>query len=292
MGAPEGRFSAHLSVPLIAHDQPIGVLNLALPPGRKLSGEALQLAGALGRQIGVAVDAERQRERLMQELQYREKLRGQLLERLMAVQEEERRRIARELHDEAGQALTAIMVGLRLMEHEVETPQRLLQRIAELKQTTDNVMENLHRLAMDLRPASLDHLGLIAALQQYANLCSQRYGFEVQFEALGLEDVRLPEEVETALYRIVQEALTNVARHARATRADVVLERRDGRIVLIVEDDGVGFVPDEYSHRLGLFGMRERAEMLGGRLTIESQPGSGTTILLEVPYDHSGFDRG
>ncbi len=291
-GDPESRFHAHLSVPLIAHDQPIGVLNLALPAGRRFSAEETQLAGALGRQLGVAVDAEQQRQRLMQELQRREQLRGQLLEHLMAVQEDERRRIARELHDEAGQALTALMVGLRLLESERADPRALLERITDLKRTTDGVMENLHRLAMDLRPASLDHLGLTAALQQYADLCSQRYALDVQFEVVGLENARLPADVEIALYRIVQEALTNVARHARATRADVLLERRGNRLVLIVEDDGIGFMPAQQTNRLGLFGMHERAEMLGGQLTIESQPGLGTTIYLEITYDDSHFDCG
>ncbi|RME40691.1 MAG: hypothetical protein D6796_16880, partial [Caldilineae bacterium] len=117
----------------------------------------------------------------------------------------------------------------------------------------------------------------------------------VQFEAVGLEGERLPPEVETALYRIVQEALTNVARHARATRVGVLLERRDDRLVAIVEDDGVGFAPEEVAQtngRLGLFGMRERAEMLGGTLSIESEPGKGTTIFVEVKHAHSHLPGG
>ncbi|GAB4534719.1 MAG: hypothetical protein Fur0018_24680 [Anaerolineales bacterium] len=287
---PEARFAAHLSVPLIAHDQPVGVLNLALAPGRTFSPDETQLAGALGRQLGVAVDAEQQRQRLMHELQRREQLRGQLLERVLAVQEEERRRIARELHDEAGQALTALMVGLRLLENEREDPLAMLTRIADLKRTADAVLENLHRLAMDLRPASLDHLGLVAALQQYTETCAQRYQLDVQFEAVGLDETRLPAEIEIALYRVVQEALTNVARHAQASRADVLLEQRGNCLVLIVEDDGVGFTPLQDTGRLGVFGMHERAEMLGGRLTIESQTGQGTTLYMEIPYEHSHSD--
>jgi len=243
--------------------------------------------------VGVAVDAELQRRRLMAELEQREALRGQLLERVLAAQEEERHRIARELHDEAGQALTSMMVGLRLLEKEVEQPETLVARLADLKRTTDGVLEDLHRLAMDLRPASLDHLGLVAALRQYVELYSRQHGLVVQFESVGLDGERLPAEVEIALYRIVQEALTNVVRHARATRTDVLLERRGDRLVAIVEDDGAGFDPEAavQNSRLGLFGMRERAEMLDGTLAIESAPGSGTTVFVEIPYADPHPDR-
>ncbi|RME50515.1 MAG: HAMP domain-containing protein, partial [Caldilineae bacterium] len=206
----EARFDRHLSVPLVSHNRPLGVLNLALTAEQPFPSEQVELAGAIGRQVGVAVDAERQRRRLVDELARREALRGQLLERIMAAQEEERRRIARELHDEAGQALTSLMVGLRLLERETDSPETLLRRLTDLKQTTDRVLENLHRLAMDLRPASLDHVGLVAALRQYVDAYSRQHHLTVQFEAVGLEGERLPPEVETALYRIVQEALTNV----------------------------------------------------------------------------------
>lgn len=290
---PESRFDQHLSVPLVSHDRPLGVLNLAIPENRPLTPEQVELAGAIGRQVGVAVDAEIQRRRLMAELEQREALRGQLLERVLAAQEEERHRIARELHDEAGQALTSMMVGLRLLEKEVERPEMLVARLTDLKRMTDGVLEDLHRLAMDLRPASLDHLGLVAALRQYAELYSRQHGLVVQFETVGLDSGRLPAEVEIALYRIVQEALTNVVRHARATRADVLLERRGDRLVAIVEDDGAGFDPETavQNGRLGLFGMRERAEMLGGALAIESAPGAGTTVFVELPYAHPHPDR-
>lgn len=288
-GEPEARFDQHLSVPLVSHDRPLGVLNLAIPEGQPFTPEQVELAGAIGRQVGVAVDAELQRQRLMAELAQREVLRGQLLERVLAAQEEERRRIARELHDEASQSLTSLMVGLRLLEREADRPETILAQVAELKHMTDGVLENLHRLAMDLRPVSLDHLGLVAALRQYAEECSRQYGLTVQFEAAGLGEERPPPAVETAIYRIVQEALTNVVRHARATRADVLLERRGDQVIAIVEDDGVGFDPKTavQDGRLGLFGMRERAEMLGGSLVVESAGGAGTTVFVEVPYAYS-----
>lgn len=293
-GDAEARWSQHLSVPLLSHNRPVGVLNLALPEGQSFTAEQLELASAIGRQVGTAVDAELQRRRWMTELAQREVLRGQLLERVLAAQEEERHRIARELHDEASQALTSLMVGLRLLEREVDRPEEIVARIAELKQMTDGVLENLHRLAMDLRPASLDHLGLVAALRQHVEEYGRRYGLAVQFEAIGMDGERLPPAMETAIYRIVQEALTNVARHAQATRADVLLERRADRVITIVEDNGIGFDPSSATQegRLGLFGMRERAEMLGGTLQVESIIGAGTTVFVEIPYADSHSHRG
>ncbi|GAB4558946.1 MAG: hypothetical protein Kow0047_04460 [Anaerolineae bacterium] len=283
-GAPEARFSRHLSVPLVSHDRPVGVLNLALPEGESFTAEQVDLAGAIGRQVGVAVDAELQRQRLLSELEQRQALRGQLLERVLAAQEEERQRIARELHDEAGQALTSLMVGLRLLEQHVSSPEAR-SRLADLKRTAEGVLEGLHRLAVALRPASLDHLGLVAALRQHIETFGRQHQLAVQFEAVGLDGERLPAEVETAVYRIVQEALTNVIRHAHATHVDVLLERRGNHLIALVEDDGVGFTPEspQDQARLGLFGMRERAEMLRGHLTIESAPGSGTTVYVEIP---------
>jgi signal transduction histidine kinase len=208
-----------------------------------------------------------------------------LSHRLVEIQENERRYVARELHDEASQALTSLLVGMSLVERQIDEPEAALKGIAHLKRTVDGVMENLHRLAMDLRPVSLDHLGLEAALRQHIQSISSTQNLDIQLEKVGLPE-RLPAEIETALYRIVQEALTNAVRHARATRVDILLEYLNNRLVVVIEDDGVGFDPDEVQRgsRLGVFGMQERAEMLGGKLWIESFPGKGTTIQVEVPY--------
>jgi signal transduction histidine kinase len=200
------------------------------------------------------------------------------------VQETERKYIARELHDEAGQALTSLMVGLRLLERDAHRPEAIIAGTAELKDMVDSVLENLHRLAADLRPASLDHLGLVPALRQYAEAISDRHNLVVQFEAIGFE-YRLPSDIEIALYRIIQEALTNVVRHAQATRVDVLLEQRRDKLIAFVEDNGIGFdFSAAQNGRLGLFGMRERTEMLGGTLLVESTAGVGTTLRVEVPY--------
>ncbi|MFM8321786.1 MAG: MASE1 domain-containing protein [Chloroflexota bacterium] len=216
-----------------------------------------------------------------------------LSHRLMDVQEEERLHLSRELHDESGQILAALMVRLGLLERDAEIPEQRAAHIVELKQIVKEILNNLHSLAVKLRPASLDHLGLTTALKQYADEYSRQYAVEVQFDALDIETTRLPAEVETALFRIMQESLTNIALHAQAGRVDILLNRRNGCLVMTIEDNGVGFDPNLTANetRLGLFGMRERVEMLGGRLRIESSPGKGTTISVEVPYDHPGARR-
>ena len=164
---------------------------------------------------------------------------------------------------------------------------RSTARTEDLRRLADSVQETLHRVATDLRPVALDHLGLVPALQQLVGNLSTSGGPSVVLETVGLGDRRLTPDVETALYRIAQEAVTNAVRHAGARDIAVVLERREGHVVLIIEDDGRGFDADlaSRSGRLGMIGMRERAEMLGGRLLMESSPGSGTTIVVEVPHD-------
>lgn len=216
-----------------------------------------------------------------------------LSRRLVEIQEGERRYIASELHDEVGQALTGLTLGLQLVERRAGDPQAVRAEVSEMNRMLESVLEDLHRLAMDLRPASLDHLGLAAALRQHMAMVNDKYGLVAQFEMVGIQE-RLPDELEIAFYRIVQEALNNVVRHARAKHVDVVFDRRPDSLLLIIEDDGVGFDPQttlEKRERLGLFGMRERAEMLGGKMIIESTPGKGTTLLVEVPYGNTHLDR-
>ncbi|HKZ87294.1 MAG TPA: HAMP domain-containing protein [Anaerolineae bacterium] len=278
-----GKSRHWLGVPLATGDKVIGLCSLSSHAPDAFTREHLQLAEALVGQATVAV----QNAWLFAQVRAgRERLQA-LSRRLVEVQESERRYIARELHDEAGQALTALLVGLRLLEREAHRPEAVVAGVIELKRTVDEVLENLHRLAIDLRPASLDHLGLVPALRQHAEAISDRHGLTVQFEAIGVGDRRLPPDMETAVYRIVQEALTNAVRHARATRVELLLEQRGSRLIAIVEDNGIGFDPDaaQRGGRLGLFGMRERAEMFGGALVVESEAGFGTTVLLEMPCD-------
>jgi signal transduction histidine kinase len=208
-----------------------------------------------------------------------------LSRRLVEIQENERLYISRELHDEAGQVLTSLLVDLRLLEKNISEPKILQKIVTEMESSLNGVIENLHRIAMALRPASLDHVGLVAALRQHTESVAEKQGLNISFTSHGIVE-RLPANVETVLYRIVQEALTNIVRHAHATRVDVVLTVRDSKLIVIIEDDGIGFDPETApaDTHLGLFGMRERAEMIDAKLMIESSPGNGTTIMMEVGY--------
>jgi PAS domain S-box-containing protein len=269
-----------MGIPLTAGEHTIGVVLLEHVNPYSFTQEMGQWANAVATQAAVAI----QNAWLFEQVRDgREHLQA-LSRRLVEVQEMERHYIARELHDDAGQALASLMVGLRLLERDGADRPAVIARSHELKNIADGILENLHRLAMDLRPASLDHLGLVAALRQHTETISDQHAIAVQFEVTG-EIERISGDMETAVYRIVQEALTNIIRHAQATRIDVLLKRRDSSLIVIVEDNGIGFDPKvQHTGRLGMVGMQERATMLGGTLTVESLPGSGTTVFLEVPW--------
>jgi PAS domain S-box-containing protein len=208
-----------------------------------------------------------------------------LARRLVELQETERTAIARELHDEAGQALTALILGLSTIRKHAGETETVVTRAGELQEIADGTMEGLHRLAMRLRPVSLDHAGLAPALTQYVETFRQQNPLDVDLLLLGFDEERLSDEIEITVYRVVHEALTNVVRHAQARSVGMILERQSNRIRAIIEDDGVGFDVEaaRAAGRLGLLGMRERVEMLGGDFEIESEPGKGTTVFATVP---------
>lgn len=228
------------------------------------------------------------RQSLWNELKKREEMRGQLLERVIKAQEEERKRIARELHDETSQSMASLMVGLKMLEQDGYSTEKK-QRIKELRDLASEAMNKVHGLAIELRPSSLDDLGLLPAMEQYTIDFAKRYGIKVDFQAIGFNERRMPPEKETALYRIVQEALTNVAKHSQASIAGVILEFRNSSVKAIVEDNGRGFEAEKImstrddERGLGLLGMLERATLLGGKLSVESDPGKGTTVFVEIP---------
>lgn len=213
----------------------------------------------------------------------REQLRRQLLDAVISAQEEERQRIARELHDSTSQSLTSLMVGLRTLEAHCDNPDVHSQTEA-LRQVVSSTLDDVHNLAVQLRPSILDDLGLAAALERFTQDWEERNGIGVDL-VVHLGEGRLPEAVEIALYRIIQEALTNVARHAQAKSTSVLVERLKNEVVAVIEDDGQGFDPSQSSNRpaLGLLGIRERTELLGGKLTIESTPGVGTSLFIRIP---------
>lgn len=228
--------------------------------------------------------------KLWAELKNKEEMRIRLLDKVITAQEEERKRISRELHDQTSQSLTSLILGIKGLEN-VENPARLKEKTEELRTLASGTLEEIHDLALDLRPSILDDLGLEAALQRYIKEYTKKYGIEVDIHASGLENLRLPPRIETAFYRIVQEALTNIVKHAQAKNVGVIMERRNGNLVLIIEDDGKGFNVQEVlqaqlqEKRLGLFGMEERVSLLGGNLTIESEVDFGTTLFINVPIE-------
>jgi len=278
-----------LGVPLFARGDVVGLFSLSKREVGFFQEDHVKLVEAMSSQASVAVE----NAVLFEQAEASAVRMRSLSRRLVEAQENERRIIARDLHDEAGQALVSLRIGLRLLEREIEEGGSVTGRVAELVLRTDAVIDGLHRLAADLRPVSLDHLGLDAALRQLLRSVGAKHGVEVRFKALGFGSTRLASAVETALFRVVQEAITNVVRHAEATQVDVLVERSADRVLVMVEDDGVGFVPERVPRgdHLGLVGLRERAEALGGTLAVESAPGKGTTIVVEVPNADSHSDR-
>ncbi|MHB0886489.1 MAG: HAMP domain-containing sensor histidine kinase [Bacillota bacterium] len=219
------------------------------------------------------------------------------IERLTAqvirAQEEERRRIARELHDESGQALTALIIALDIAEQRAgELDSQLKESLAEVRRIAGGVLQSLHDLALDLRSPILDNLGLVPAIRALVNGCSK--DSRTRFDLLIKDLPPLPPETQVALYRVVQEAISNIRRHAHAQSATIELAARCDALVLIITDDGRGFDLKEVmdvsqgAGRLGLFGMQERVAMSGGTLQIESKPGQGTTIKVTVPLKERG----
>lgn len=213
---------------------------------------------------------------------------SEVLRRTVTDQEAERLRIARELHDTLGQSLTLLQLGLDGIGQASSGSSEVQTRLAAMKNLAADVGREVNRLAWEIRPTALDDLGIEIAVRNLLDTWSERS--KLQFDLhLSLDDRRLPAAIETALYRVLQEALTNVVRHAEATRVDVILRRADQTVTMIVEDDGRGFGwhDDEPANppvrRLGLLGIRERLSLVGGSLEVESNPGKGTTLFIRIP---------
>jgi signal transduction histidine kinase len=264
--------TAGVFVPLLVHDRAIGVIAIHDKVGGgsddlRFNDEDVRIAEWFAHRAAAAVDLSQRVQR-------------DALRRVVAAQELERKRLARELHDETGQALTSVLLGLSGLE-EAQSLDEVRTRVGALKEMTVQTLQDVRRLAVELRPSALDDFGLVPALQRLVDGFREQTGLIVEFEA-RLAD-RLPDEVETALYRIVQEALTNVMKHAGARHVSVLVTLKPDAVVAIIEDDGRGFASgEEGAHGLGLLGMRERLALLDGTLTVESSPGLGTTIVAEA----------
>ena len=266
MGARTG-----LWVPLLVRGRAIGVLAAhdKLGSDVRFADTDVRLAETFASRAALAVDLS-------------ERIASDSLRRVVEAQELERRRLARELHDETGQALTSILLGLKSLEDKLGDADSRAAAAA-LRELVVETLQDVRRLAVELRPSALDDFGLVAALERLTTSFSEQTGIAIDFEP-SLAEERLPEEVEIALYRIVQESLTNVVKHARARHVSILLARRDGGVKVVIEDDGLGFdVGESANGGFGLIGMRERLALLGGRLRVESSGETGTTVAAEVP---------
>jgi PAS domain S-box-containing protein len=278
----------HATVPLGRAGSALGALSVAIPPGHTFEQENLRLLASIGQQMGVALE----NARLWEELRQKEQLRAELLARALQAQEGERKRIARELHDATGQSLNAILFGLKAVESAAQNdPSQISNLLTRLKASVSDTVRELQEIIYALRPSVLDDLGLIPALRWYAETFLEAEGTRVEWQISNGER-RLPPEIETALFRIGQEAITNIRKYASARRVLISLAVNERSVRLQVEDDGVGFdVEEALAHTrrdgrgLGLLGMRERAELLGGWLRVESSPGGGTRVTVELSLD-------
>lgn len=284
-----------IALPLQSRQGVTGSLVLARPETarRPLPLEELQLMAGIARQLALSIE----NARLTWRAQRHEKLLADLLDQVVDAQEAERIRIARELHDATGQSLTAISLGLRgigrLVEEQAPT---VAAQLREVESYSTNALAELRRIIADLRPSQLDDLGLVAALRWYVQAYQQRRGVEAEFILQG-EPARLPAETETVLFRITQEALTNVAKHAEATQVTVTLETEPTQVAVTIADNGRGFDPDDvlqnerpHTSGWGLLGIRERTRLIGGVCTIHSTPGQGSRIRVTIPLEKEKVD--
>jgi signal transduction histidine kinase len=259
--------TAALYVPLIVRDHAVGVIvaydkNGATP---RFSDADMRIAQAFANRAAVAIEIS-------------ERVGRDAVRSLLEGQELERKRLARELHDETGQALASILLGLKTLEREVGA-----EPLAVIRELVASALGDVRRLTVALRPPALDDFGLAAALERLAGVVAERSGLDVDVN-VGVRAGALPPEHETAIYRIVQEALTNVVKHASAKSISIVVTTADGMVRTVIEDDGAGFALGKVREQaLGLVGMRERAQLLGGRFNVESSPGAGTTLVAEIP---------
>lgn len=288
----ENGFRTLITIPLRSNRGILGVLLLAHHEKQEFTGEDTRLLEGIARYIGTALE----NARLHKEVRRREEIRGELLQDMLSVQEEERRRIARELHDETSQVLASlnanIQAALSTMHTDPEKSETLLKKVQTM---SISIMDNINKLIYQLRPSLLDDMGLVAAIRWLATNNLKPAGLSVRLVNKGRRR-RLSHEMETAIFRTVQEAFNNIIRHAHANHVTVALHFTEGLVTVTVEDDGIGFDVEEALHTkarprgLGLLGMGERIEMIGGRFAIRSHHAHGTQVHIEIPDQKETHD--
>ncbi|MED4354484.1 HAMP domain-containing protein [Schinkia azotoformans] len=277
-----GRKSIFTTLPLIINNKKIGAIQICSQDN--LNEYLVHIIHSITRQISMLLE----NVHLWHELKKKEEIRVRLLEKVISVQEDERKRIARELHDETSHSLSSILLGLKIVQ-ESKIEQDRLDHLEQLRNLVQQTMKEVHNLAWQLRPTILDKFGLTVALERYIEEYQENNNLDVDFVINGLGNERLKSEVETAIFRVIQEALTNIAKYAKAAFVSIILIVKEHQISIVIEDDGVGFEAEKVLSRtpsqqnLGLHGMMERINLLGGTLDIESTIGVGTTIFAKIP---------
>lgn len=281
--------SCFVSVPLKSKDRTLGIMNIACSSERCFTENDFKILGSIGHHVGLAIE----NSILYEEAKQKEKLRGQLLSSVINAQEEERKRVARELHDEYGQTLTGLIMSIESLENMTSPKQgQLKEKLKNAKSLISRALKDMRRLTLDLRPSTLDDLGLVATVRSYAQTHLEAAGIQVDFESKGLKR-RLAPAIETALFRIIQEAIHNITKYAEAHNVRIQLEAKAGKITAVVSDDGKGFDVEAVfrskigAQSLGLLGIQERAMLLGGTFSIKSQIGQGTRLVVEIPIASS-----
>lgn len=268
-------------------DDLIGYMEIC--SNQELDERSIDILKSLSYQISVSVE----NMQLWDELKQKEEVRIKLLEKVINAQEEERKRIARELHDETSQSLTSLLLGLSVLSENRDEQERL-DSIQELKILVKQTLQEVHEMAWQLRPSILDKFGLTVAIERYIEEYRQTNHLDVDLYISGMEKYRLQSEIEITIYRIIQEALTNVARYAKAQNVSVIIELIGSILSVIIEDDGIGFNVEEILKRdptkynLGIMGMQERVLLIGGKFIIESEIGKGTTLFVKIPLVQGG----
>jgi signal transduction histidine kinase len=269
-------FISWVCSPLKMEGEVIGICHLGKRKKRVFTSHDLLLLEIIGTVIGTSLSSAQ----LLRDLRRKEAELRRALHRAVDLQEDERKRLARELHDEVGQALTSILIRLKTLQE--ASSETMSQRLDDLRFLTSQTIEELRRIAIDLRPAALDTLGIIPALRWYIKQCADRTGLDIVFyEGENLE--RLSANQELSLYRIAQEGITNSIRHGRPTKIEVSLEKVANCIILIISDNGRGFNAAFLDQGLGLIGIRERVDLLDGNFFMDTAPGEGTILKIEIP---------
>jgi len=271
-------------LPMRAKGKFIGVIYLGKKGGLKLSEDEIELLSAIANEAAMAIE----NTRLYNDLRYDEEVHRQLLQRVITAQEDERRRMAVELHDGVVQNIVSALFRLQLCSARLENaPEEVHQALQEAQDMVNRSIEEIRRIITGLRPTMLDDLGLVMALRKYIRFIQEKAPYSLKIELNEGGTPALTPEAETALFRIAQEGLNNVLKHSRCSNASLSLEIEDGELLLKIEDDGVGFefpgIQHRATHSYGLVGMRERAESLGGSLEINTVPGDGTRITARFP---------